>query len=55
MKDIGRPARAFGTVPGDILWNPHADMTGIVPLVPEGTVDMRDIALIAKHFEEQWP
>ena len=55
MKDIGRSARAFGTVPGDILWNPHADITGPEYLVPDGMVDMRDISLIARHFGEHYP
>jgi parallel beta-helix repeat protein len=52
MKDIGRSARAFGTVPGDTLWNPHADITGPQYLVPDNKVDMRDIGLIARHFGE---
>jgi parallel beta-helix repeat protein len=52
MKDIGAAARAFNTVSGDILWNPHADITGPRHLVPDNKVDMRDIGLIARHFEE---
>jgi parallel beta-helix repeat protein len=52
MKDIGISARAFGSVPGNVSWNPHADIAGLEPLVPDGKVGMRDISLIAKHFGE---
>lgn len=52
MNDIGRSARAFGTVSGDTYWNPHADITGPQYLVPDNKVDMRDIGLIASHFGE---
>jgi parallel beta-helix repeat protein len=51
MRDIGVSARAFGTIPGDALWNPHADITGQEPLVADGKVDMRDIA---RHFGEHY-
>jgi len=47
--DIGTAVKAFGTVSGDPLWNPHADITGM-PGVPDGKVDMRDIGLIARSF-----
>jgi parallel beta-helix repeat protein len=50
MRDIGISAKAFGTVPGDTFWNPHADITGPELLVPDGKVDMRDISLVARHF-----
>jgi len=50
MKDIAIAAKAFNIVPGDQLWNPHADITGPQPLVPDGKIDMRDISLIAKNF-----
>jgi hypothetical protein len=53
MRDVGASAKAFGTVLGDTLWNPNADITGPESLVPDGKVDMRDISLIAKHFGEQ--
>lgn len=54
MKDIGRAAKAFGTVAGNAYWNPHADITGALG-DPDGKVDMRDIALTAKHFLEHYP
>jgi parallel beta-helix repeat protein len=54
FRDIGPSARAFGTVPGDTWWNPHADITG-PDGVPDGKVDMRDLSLIAKHFGERCP
>ena len=55
LRDIGKSAKAFGTVSGDALWNPHAEITGLEPLVPDGKVDMRDIGLIARHFGEHHP
>jgi hypothetical protein len=55
MKDVGASARAFSTIVGDPLWNPHADITGPEPLVPDGRVDMRDISLIARHLMEHYP
>jgi hypothetical protein len=51
MKDVGISAKAFGHA----SLNPHADITGSEPLVPDGKVDMRDISLIAKHFGERYP
>ena len=50
MKDVSRAARAFGTIPGDMFWNPHADITGPEYLVPDGKVDMRDIGLAATDY-----
>jgi parallel beta-helix repeat protein len=54
MKDVGISAKAFGTIPGDAKWNPHADITG-PDAVPDAKVDMRDISLIAKHFGKRYP
>jgi PKD repeat protein len=53
MRDVAIAARAFGTSPGDPLWNPAADITGPGD-VPDGKVDMRDIALVASHFGETY-
>jgi parallel beta-helix repeat protein len=53
MKDIGRACRAFNTVPGDALWNPHADITGPAGL-PDGIIDMRDISYATRHFMEHF-
>ncbi len=53
--DIDISAKAYGTRPGDTLWNPHVDITGRESLVPDGKVDMRDISLIARHFREHYP
>jgi len=50
MKDIGIAARAFGTMPGDPLWNPDADITGPIAWVPDSIVNMRDVAFIAHCF-----
>jgi parallel beta-helix repeat protein len=54
MKDVATVAKAFGTSPGDPKWNPSADITGTVPLVPDGKVDMRDIGLVAKNFGKKY-
>jgi PKD repeat protein len=50
FKDIGIAAKAFGSYPGHERWNPDADITGPKYLTPDGTVDMRDIALISRNF-----
>ncbi len=55
MKDVGKAGRAFGTVPGDALWNGHADVTGSDFLVPDGRIDMRDIGMIAREFGNSYP
>lgn len=44
MKDIAAVARAFGSRPGDPLWNPAADFDN------SGKVDMKDIAIVARAF-----
>jgi len=54
MKDIGASARVFATIPGDIDWNPHVDITGPEHLVPDSKVNMRDIGLIARYFGETY-
>lgn len=54
IKDVSIAAKAFGTVPGDTFWNPRADITGPIPLVPDGKVDIRDVSLIAKSFGKKY-
>jgi len=54
MKDIGAAARAFYTRPEDEFWNPHADITGLAYLVPDGKVDFKDIGFIARRFGEAY-
>lgn len=44
MKDIGTVAKAFGSNPGDPLWNPAADLNG------DGKVDMVDVSMAAADF-----
>lgn len=44
MRDIALVARRFGTTPGDIMWEPNADIND------DGKVDMKDIALAARNF-----
>ncbi|MGD8565966.1 MAG: dockerin type I domain-containing protein [Candidatus Bathyarchaeota archaeon] len=50
MRDVAIVARAFGSEPGDPLWNPIADVTGPIHMVPDGRVDMRDVAFVARAF-----
>jgi hypothetical protein len=54
MIDIGIVAGAFGTRPGQPRWNPIADITGPTYLVPDGRVDMLDVALVASKFGVIW-
>ncbi len=54
MMDIDAAAKAFGTKPGDALWNSHADIAGRFG-VPDGKVNMRDIGLIARNFGMTYP
>jgi len=44
MKDIGIVVKAFGSVPGDLRWNPNADING------DGKVDMKDIGIVVADF-----
>ena len=44
MRDIGRAARAFGSSPGHLRWEPPADIND------DYVVDMRDIGGIARRF-----
>jgi hypothetical protein len=43
-KDIAIASKAFGTKPGDLLWDPRADVNS------DGRVDGKDIAIISKSF-----
>jgi parallel beta-helix repeat protein len=54
IKDVSLVAKAFGTSPGDPKWDPRADITGTVPLVPDGEVDIRDVSLVAKNFGKEY-
>jgi hypothetical protein len=44
MRDVGRAARAFGSYPGHLRWDPACDIND------DFTVDMRDIGGIARFF-----
>ena len=46
VKDLAVAAKAFDAEPDHL----HADITGSEYLVPDGKVDIRDMALIVKHF-----
>jgi PKD repeat protein len=43
-RDISIVAHAFGTVPGDKLWNPAADVLHV------GAIDGRDLSAVARYF-----
>lgn len=43
-KDLAIAAKAFGTLPGDLLWDARADVNS------DGRVDGKDIALISQNF-----
>jgi hypothetical protein len=45
MRDVGRAARAFGSAPGHLRWDPAADIAA-----DDFKVNMRDIGQIAKSF-----
>lgn len=49
-KDISTAAIAYGTNPSHPKWNPYTDITGLEYVVPDGKVDIRDVALIAVNF-----
>lgn len=49
IKDISIMGKAFASTPGKSNWNPIADINGPNGL-PDNKIDIRDIALVAKHF-----
>ena len=44
MRDVGRAARAFGSYPGHLRWDPACDINDDYEVV------MRDIGAIARKF-----
>ncbi len=55
IADVNSTAAAFGSKPSSKNWNCQADITGPTHLKPDNKVDMRDIALVARHFGETDP
>ena len=55
IKDVATAAVAFGSSPNHPKWNPHADITGEEHFVPDGRIDIGDIATVALHFGEVDP
>jgi len=55
IRDIATAALAFGSYPDNPIWNPIADFTGPMYLVPDNKIDIRDIALIAINFGKTYP
>jgi hypothetical protein len=55
MRDVSIVTAAFWAVPGDSRWNPTADITGPKPDVPDGKIDIRDVALVARNFGQHYP
>lgn len=54
IKDVAIIALAFGSQPGDLNWNPKADLTGLI-LAPDGRVDEKDIELAVKNYGKTYP
>ena len=54
MKDIAMATALFGSVKGAGKFNARADITGRTYVVPDLKIDIRDIALVAKHFGETY-
>jgi hypothetical protein len=48
-KDISIAAKAFGTRPGMLRWNPDVDFN------QDGKIDGKDISMIARHFGQSYP
>jgi parallel beta-helix repeat protein len=48
IKDISLVARSFGSVLGDLRWNPHADLNG------DNRIDIFDVAIVARNFGKSW-
>ena len=44
LKDLAIVARAFGTTPVSLTWNPDADINN------DGRINLKDIALVARNF-----
>ena len=54
IRDLAVAAKAFGSYPGHVKWNPNADITGTIYLVPDDKVDIRDLAAIARNYGKTW-
>ena len=50
IQDLARTSAAFGSYPGHPKWNPHCDITGPEYLVPDGVIDIMDVALVSANF-----
>ncbi|MCJ7423031.1 hypothetical protein MUP01_02020 [Candidatus Bathyarchaeota archaeon] len=50
VRDVAIASAAFGSYPGHPRWDPRADITGPIYLVPDLRVDTRDVAMISKNF-----
>lgn len=54
-QDLKIAATAYGSSPWEPRWNPHADITGPMPLVPDNLIDIKDTFLICKDYGETYP
>ena len=50
ISDVARTSAAFGSFPGHPKWNPHCDITGPEYLVPDGKVDISDLAVVTANY-----
>ncbi len=57
MEDLAIAAESYGSFTGYAGWNPHADITGPPGAngPPDGKVDIRDVAFIAKNLGRTQP
>ncbi|MGD0979213.1 MAG: CARDB domain-containing protein [Candidatus Bathyarchaeia archaeon] len=49
LQDLVLLALAYGSKPGDLHWNPNADIDN------SGAVGLSDLAILALHYGQQWP
>jgi hypothetical protein len=42
-------ANAYGSEPGDVNWNPNADIKG------NGIIGLSDLVILAQHYEQHYP
>ena len=47
IQDLAILEQAYGCRPGDLLWNPNADING------NGVVDLTDLVILAQHYGQQ--
>ena len=49
LADLVLLAKAYGSVPGDVKWNPNADING------NDVADLADLVILAQHYGQHYP